>query len=292
MMLHQRDRSFVWSASSAVIAVVVGLAPLARAEEPVVGISASVALSERRAADAFQAYAKEDYALAVALYLDAYDAAPSASILYNIARVYDTKLGNHPQAINFYRRYIAAPGTRVELVQIANQRLRELHEVELTPSTSMEEGSTPVDETMRRERASSSPSMVDPNHGRGNGWSRLRWVSVALGAVGVVGVGVGTGFGLAALSQARTANELCNGNACESQRGVDAANAASKNATVSTIGFGTGIALLTAAVALFFVGAEKPTQPSSPRSPNSHVRLGLETRPVASGFSLQVTGKW
>ena len=51
-----------------------------------------VARAESYAAEAFQAYAEKDYPRAVALYQQALDAAPSADIVYNIARIYDTKL--------------------------------------------------------------------------------------------------------------------------------------------------------------------------------------------------------
>ena len=48
-----------------------------------------VELAEQKAAQAFQAYQEERFSEAVALYIDAYNAAPSADILYNVARIYD-----------------------------------------------------------------------------------------------------------------------------------------------------------------------------------------------------------
>src|SRR6187549_514967 len=88
----------------------------AKGDEPAASESSAVTLSEQRAAEAFSAYSNKDYAAAVALYLQAYQAAPSGSILYNIARIYDTKLADRPLAITFYRRYIADPGAYTERI--------------------------------------------------------------------------------------------------------------------------------------------------------------------------------
>ena len=100
--------------------------PSVLAQESAPADPSSVSLAERRAADAFTAYNKKEYAAAIALYLEAYDAVPSGSILYNIARIYDLKLHNRPSAIAFYRRYLADPGAQTDLVDISNQRLHEL----------------------------------------------------------------------------------------------------------------------------------------------------------------------
>src|SRR5688572_6208587 len=61
--------------------------PAGAAPEPPV-LHADVALAERYAAAAFEAYRAREYGRAVSLYEQALAAAPSAEILYNIARVY------------------------------------------------------------------------------------------------------------------------------------------------------------------------------------------------------------
>ncbi len=63
---------------------------------------------------------------AVALYLEAWRLAPAAAVLYNIAHIYDRKLGERSLAIDFYRRYISATDADPEAVQRATKRVQEL----------------------------------------------------------------------------------------------------------------------------------------------------------------------
>src|SRR5688500_1131432 len=94
-------------------AAVCGLrSPHARAESAAVAVSAlDVARAEQYAADAFDAYGRKAYAEAIALYERAYSIAPNGDvILYNIARIYDVGLHSRSLAIDYYRRYTAAPG--------------------------------------------------------------------------------------------------------------------------------------------------------------------------------------
>src|SRR5262249_2187183 len=92
--------------------------------------SADVSRSESYAAEAFEAYQKKDFQGAVVLYMKALEAAPSADVLFNLAKIYDTKLNDRPLAMSFYRRYIADPGAEPERVRTANARLAELRELE------------------------------------------------------------------------------------------------------------------------------------------------------------------
>jgi hypothetical protein len=95
----------------------------ARADEPSAGAAPGVLSSEQWAAEAYEAYSREDYRGAIALYTRAYEAAPDGAILYNIARIYDTKLGNRQLAATFYGRYVAEPGAYTERVAFAKQRI-------------------------------------------------------------------------------------------------------------------------------------------------------------------------
>lgn len=246
--------------------------------------SPSVALAEQRAAEAFQAYSRKEYAAAVALYLEAYEAAPSGSILYNIARIYDTKLADRPLAITFYRRYIADPGAYTERIEFANQRLRQLREAELAASKAPVDGAAPAQVALEPQRA--PQAQAQPRLGEDEpGWSTLRWTGVVVGTVGVAALGTGIGFGLSAMSKASTANDLCDGNACSSQEGADAADAANTAANVSTIGFLAGGALLATGTALFLLGED-----DAERAPSA--ALHWDPRANHGRVSLQVTGKW
>jgi len=240
----------------------------AAADEPSPPDASAVSVSERRAAEAFQAYTKKDYPAAIALYLQAYDAAPSGSILYNIARVYDLKLHDRAHALAFYRRYVADPDAQAELVVVSNQRLRELSTAEVAP-------------VVRDTTPQTASEAVEQRRG---GWSGLRWSAVAVGAVGLAGIGIGSGFGLAAMSKADVAKGSCDGNACTSQVGIDAAKNARSLATVSTVGFVAGGALLAAGAALFLSSGERSAERPSP--------VQLEALATPSAASVQVVGRW
>lgn len=286
--LPGRKSARAWSALlSALSALAASQASPALAQETTGTESSPVTASERRAAEAFQAYTRKEYAAAVALYLEAYDAAPSGSILYNIARIYDMKLADRPLAIVYYRRYISDPGAYTERIEVANQRLVELRRAEISASKSTEPAPSPrPSDAAATERASAPQPSRDPAQEPRGGWSTLRWSGAAVGAVGLVGVGIGAGFGLSAMSKASTANESCAGNACTSQQGVEAARAANTSATISNIGFGAGGALLLTGAALFLWGGERTPE----RLPRAEIQW--ETQATSSGVSLRLSRTW
>lgn len=317
MSSSRRGMCGAWLVAAATVLCVAVVPRAALADDPPAADAASVTLSERRAAEAYQAYARKDYPAAVALYLEAYQAAPSGTILYNVARIYDTKLADRPLAINFYRRYITDPGARPEFIEVANQRLRELREAEITASTLDVESAPPgaagaagKDRRDRGDRGSTAtgdrdragvnwdrsapPPKADASDGERAHWSGLRWTGAVLGAVGVVGLGIGAGFGWAAMSKAKTADDLCDGNACSSQQGVDATNAARHDATLSTIGFAAGGALLATGVALFILGGDQGTERGAESRGSPHAGLDLQLRSWASAtdLSVAVAGRW
>jgi tetratricopeptide (TPR) repeat protein len=276
--LHHRHRL------AAVVLVAASIySPSVLADDTAAADPSSVSQSERRAADAFAAYNRKEYAAAIALYLEAYDAAPSGSILYNIARIYDLKLHNRPSAIAFYRRYVADPSAQGDLIDVSNQRLRELRNAEIGIERVADDGSVRTDGGTARRRDALPRAAHDAGEEPRGRWSTLRWTGVALGAVGLVGVGVGGGFGLAAMSRASTAKDQCDGNACVSQQGVDAARTARSDASVANVGFIGGGALLLSGAALYFLGGEKAGEESP---------LRLEARATTSTTSLQVVGRW
>jgi tetratricopeptide (TPR) repeat protein len=240
---------------------------------------AAVVIAEQKAAQAFEAYRGKRYGEAVALYIEAYDATPNADILYNVARIYDTKLADRPLAINFYRRYIGDPGAVAERIQLANERLVALREAELAASQ-------PAAATSAAATAAAPAGAA----GQGRGWNASEVTGAVLAATGVVAIGVGAGFGLAAMDEAHTSRQLCEGSVCREQRGIDAAEKAADHALVSTIGFASGGALLAlGAVCYFWLGepAERPEQAwlGSPA-------LGARVSQSAGGWSLEVAGSW
>jgi tetratricopeptide (TPR) repeat protein len=223
--------------------------PMARAEAPTTA-TRDVALAEQHAAEAFEAYKRGDHARAVVLYHNAFTAAPSADILYNIARVYDLGLGNRQQAIEFYERYTSQPDAVPNRIEAARQRLLELHASEHANT------SVPGMDSIAREFPLDAPVTAVPRSAPPEDEDDLGPLTVAaisVGTAGLVGVGIGVGFGLSARSESEVWKSDCEGNACTSQNGVDAAEAASRRATIATLGFGVGGGLLALAAVLWLV---------------------------------------
>jgi tetratricopeptide (TPR) repeat protein len=245
---------------------------------------ADVTLAEQKAAQAFEAYQGKRFAEAVALYIEAHDVAPNADILYNVARIYDTKLGDRPLAINFYRRYIADPGAVRDRIQIANERLSALREAELAatqPAPSSESNEPAA--TMHVVSLRSDEPAPEP------GWNGAEVTGVIMGVVGIAAVGVGAGFGLSAMAETSTVRDLCEGNLCSDQRGIDAAATAKDHALVSTIGFASGGALLALGATFYFWLGDEPSERGKQSADG---RLQLGARQDRDGWSIELGGSW
>ncbi len=273
---RRRAAAFVWA-----LLLAAGTVVPAHAEDTAAPNGPAVERAEQRAAQAFQAYERKDYPAAVGLYLEAYEASPSADMLYNIARIYDTKLGDRPLAMTFYRRYIADPGAVADRIKLANARLMELREAELAVDTASDQNASAPGQARAYRSSTAAPPPEQP------GWSTLRWAGVGLGAAGVIGVGVGAVFGVQAMSGASTANDVCDGNACTTQRGVDAAKDASSDASIANVGFIAGGLLLATGTVLFILGGDD--EPESKRLGGGvDVRASLDP----SQLGVALSGRW
>jgi hypothetical protein len=227
-----------------VVGVVVGsmwaqaasLCARARAEES--SGSSDIARAEGYAADAFEAYMRKDYPVAVALYLKALETAPAADMLYNLARIYDGKLKDRQLAIDYYRRYARDPGAEPTRLRAVNERLSQLLELEAisTETPAVQSRAEPPSSVSSRSDSRAPAGSIE----REPGFTGTHVLGIVALAAGVTGLGIGAGFGLAAKSDSDVANESCDGNACRSQRGVDASRDASSAATISTVGFIAG----------------------------------------------------
>ena len=259
---------------------------LAKEKKPAdeTSVTAGVKEAEKYAAEAYEAYQAQDYSTAVALYLKALDASPSADIVYNVAKLYDTKLKDRQLAMTFYRRYIADPGAEPDRIKTVNERLAELREAELAAETPAESSRTGKQPTRGSSAPAGAGAPAEPP--RDDGLSAVQVTGIVVGVVGLVGVGLGAGFGVAAMSDANTANDDCNGDLCQTQEGVDAAESASTSALISTIGFVGGGSLIVAGTLLaVFGGSSSATAGDS---------VSLQVHPVVGpyGSSLQLTGRW
>lgn len=203
-----------------VLALTINVAA-AIAQEPQTQLD-NVTRAEGYADEAYDANAKKEYARAIALYQKAFDTAPGADILYNIARIYDTGIRDTELALRFYRRYLADPGASPERIEKANERLQALRTAETTTDSRNAAGSlarAPGAAPARpHARDLTEPADEVPY------WSTERGAAVTAGALGVIGLGVGTAFTLSAIARNRDAEADCDGDICRTQRGVDSAN--------------------------------------------------------------------
>ena len=103
--------------------------------------------------------------------------------------------------------------------------------------------------------SSAPPPPPPPPSAVGERPATSSWVYVT-GGVGVAGILTGSIAGLLAIRDKNVVDGACNGLAC-SARGKDAASAAKTEATVSTIGFGVGLAGLVSSVIIYLADTQR-----------------------------------
>jgi|GEM_PF-2021142 len=69
-------------------------------------------------------YAAGRFQGAIDSYLAAYEAVPSADVLYNIGYIFETNMKKPDLATDFYRRVVRDPGSTADLVTLATGRIR------------------------------------------------------------------------------------------------------------------------------------------------------------------------
>jgi hypothetical protein len=245
--------------------------------------ASDVARAEDYAAQAFEAYSREDYVQAVSLYRVALEAAASPDILYNLARIYDGKLKDRAAAISFYQRYTTDPGADPDRVRIAMQRIAILHEPEGTNPDSTHVPGAAANDEAKGPTAESGASRKTAEKAR-SGITGLQIASLLVGSVGVAGVGVGIGFGIDAKTNADVSHDLCTGNLCSTPRGVNAARDASSSARISTIAFVAGGALIAGGVTMLIL--------SSTGSGEREASAQLVPYADRYGGGTQLIGRW
>ncbi|HEU4406655.1 MAG TPA: hypothetical protein VFS43_15415 [Polyangiaceae bacterium] len=250
--------------------VVAGLPPVARADD---GRGAPEAQrAEELAAQAFELYRQGHYRDAVDLYVRAYEIAPAAALLFNIARLYDQKLHQPDAALDYYRRALAAADLAPELAARARAR-----------SEALRAAPAPAP----RRAAPAAPPARPPARDGEAGASWLKAAGAVAAGVGVVGLGVGGAFGLHARGKERAADRLCAGSDCASERALVLTDEARDAARVSTLSFVAAGTLLAGGLGAFFLAPRERAQaPSTAAS----WRLAPELGPRGGGLS--VAWRW
>jgi hypothetical protein len=276
--------------------------------------AASIAAAEAQASAAYEAYLRKEYVRAVALYEQALAAAPNAAlVLYNIARIYDVGLHSRGLAIDYYHRFIAAPGAPPTHILNARARIAELEIAEraavnqtvatkaMAPSELGEsEAAAPVSPAASElsapatplERLPVAPGIDTPMQAPADEstWTSRRVAALAVGGAGVASVGLGIGFLFSARAKSDVWKRDCNGNDCSTQRAVNAAESASRQVAIGTAGLFAGGALIALGGVFWFVdfSSGKPAEGSvasaasswsfSPALSSSEIGAELSTR--------------
>lgn len=149
---------------------------------------------EALATKAAREYQAGNFVDAVELYLEAYRLGEAAALLYNVAVIYDKKVKDPELAVQYYRRYVAAPDADPAAASRATKRIQELKAEQAEA------------EAKRRaaERAKAKAALAPPAAPASvatraapppESDTTLGWVVTG---VGVVALGVGAGFGVSA----------------------------------------------------------------------------------------------
>jgi hypothetical protein len=128
-------------------------------------------------------------------------------------------------------------------------------------SAPLAEGAT-VEMDVAAGEVAVTPSISGASHASSSSSSlgALGWASMIAGGVGLT---VGAVTGVAALSDASTVRNHCPNHACTSQSDMDTARTGSTLTTVSTVGFGVGIAGVAVGSYLLFVRRDRAHQQTS-----------------------------
>ena len=180
-----------------VLALVLGLANPAGAQPAANPVEA---LAQRATAE----YEAGNFVKAVELYREAYAVGKVSTILYNIALIYDRKIGDAELAMEFYRQYLATPDADPKASSRAMARLQALkaEQAKAQAAARKAEEERRAAEAKRREdeaKALAASQQREPPRETGSGLATGGWI---LTGVGVAALGGGVFFGLSASQDA------------------------------------------------------------------------------------------
>ena len=231
---------------------------------------------------AYDLYKKGEYARALSVYQRAYQISAATPILFNIGNVYDRKLHERDLAAEYYRRYLRATDADPDLVKRANDRLAalKLEEEALKHNSPI----APPPATKPAAEATATPPSSTSDAAK---LSPLHVTGIAMGGVGIVGLVVGTVFGLTAKSKNDDAGKSCAGSACRSQDAVALTDDARSAATMSTVSFILGGALIGGGAALYFLAPPSGGKRSAvPSERETAIRITPQVGPHMAGLTI------
>lgn len=219
---------------------------------------------EALAAQAKQYYLAGDYGGAVAAYLRAYRTSPAAGLLYNVAIIYDKKLGERDLAVDFYRRYIAAPDADPSVVERATLRVQALKAEKAAVDAAALAPAPPPAEPPQQVIQPVRPGDA------GRGQRLAGWLT--LGA-GVATAGVGVVFGV----QAQTSQDDFDAGTTVTGK-QDARDQGEQQALIADVLYGVGAAAAVTGLVLVLT------------APDGEAVSGLRVAPTSDGAALGWSG--
>jgi tetratricopeptide (TPR) repeat protein len=198
------------------------------------------------------------YEEAIARYMQAYHLQPAGLLLYNVAFIYDKKLGDAALAVEFYRRYLRSYEPDVGMVRRTLSRLREL-----------KGAAESLDGRRRAERALSGDPDGDWNIG---------WITVGSGGAVLTG---GLAVGVLSL---KTTQQFDATNDPVLRKGLAAKGG--QQALAANILMGLGGAILATGVVLLLLDGDDQDEA------RAQERIFPLLSRSAGGFTLGVEGRW
>lgn len=230
--------------------------------------------AEMLANSAMEAYARNDFAKAVSLYLESYQAMPTAAVLYNIARIYDNKLNEQRVALEYYRRSSLSPDATPDLVAKSTTRLSAIQ-------STLQDGTSPQPKPSGSQEA--KPTGGEEKERR----TSLRVPGLIVAGAGGVGLVLGTVFTFVAKGKHSDAN--CNGAVCPSDSAVSTEKSAASMANVATVSFIAGGVLLAGGLTMFLLSPSKKESSSGAAAPPLRVAFAPLLGPTTAGIGITGT---
>lgn len=207
---------------------------------------------------------------------------PGVQVLRNLEAVAADRIGvDVPVDPGAYEILAQAPNKDPYRVTVTAKEGAHIDVVipELLPVGSAPRAARPVDAPPAAPPRAALPATAPPATPPSN---PLLPAAAVLGAVGLTGLGVGIAFGVAATNknlQSTTLHETCSSaSACAA--GAELRDSAFTSATISTVGFGLGVASLGAGALLLLLpsGKSRPQSPGSGGAPGGGATVARTVR--------------
>ena len=240
---------------------------------------------EALAASAREAFNEGDFAKAVAEYIKAYQLQPEAPLVYNIAFIYDRKLGERTLAMTYYRHFVEDPDADPKLVEKSLSRLEELKAEQDAEEARAREEAEQREEAKRREEERRRAAAARPVDRPMTTTALAGWVTLGAGVAVAAG-----GAGLWAV-------------AAGDQHDFDAATALTKKKSLRSSGQGAalgsdillavgGAAVGAGALLVILDAVSEPAPSAAPGEGAGRVDVSFDARLVPAGGVVGVRGAW